>query len=144
LARRNVCVHRCFAAIEPVSIGLGETSSRRIFHHNPNAACGCRYHISFPARDALVAAGEVFVLLTVNSLGHCVPNWRAVVVSAIRPKVPRYQGVEAWRVLKACDSDYERKRIELYGELARFAGEFAWSDEVRERVAAVRATERAK
>jgi hypothetical protein len=95
-----------------------------------------------PERDALVAAGEVFVLLSVNSLGHCVPDWRAVVVSAIRPKVPRYQGVEAWRVLKACDNDYERKRIELYGELARFAGEFAWSDEVRERVAAVRAAER--
>ena len=139
----RVTVHRCFAAI-----GVGLTQSQEIFHLNPNSSCSCRYRISYKARDVLLALGEIFVIVNLNVSGQFIPDWRECVVTAIRPRVPRYQGVTVWRILKAygCGGESghaaERERIDLYGELARFAGEMAWSEEVRERVRALRDAEK--
>ena len=123
-------------------------ASKAIFRLNPNVSCSCRCHISYKARDVLLALDKVFVIVNLNISGQTVPDRCECVVTAIRRRVPRYQGVTVWRVLRAygCGGEsgnaWERERIDFYGELARFAGEMAWREKVLERVRALRDAEK--
>src|SRR5215472_5333294 len=103
---RRVLVHRCFAAIAPISISTGLSESKRIFHENPNLTCSCRYRVSYHMRNVLLATGEVFIIANLNISGAYVPDWTECVVTARQPRLPKYMGVLPHHILKFVAGDF--------------------------------------
>jgi hypothetical protein len=96
--------------------------------------------VSFTEAKRRHVSGEAFVIVFPNSFDKYVENTLEIVEVRKRPRPPCYEGVLPRHIFRAfgcggeSGNDSARKRIDCYGELARFGGVASWRLDVLEAV----------